>query len=167
MEQKSLAERERTIRWANPECFAVALEAMSGLDFLRAALEGKLPLPPSAKLLGFAFTEVEEGRVVGTFTPQESLYNPLGTVHGGLITTALDTVMGCAVHSRLSAGRAYTTLELKVNFLRPVTAHSGPLRSVGQVVHFGRSTALAEAKLVDDKERLYAHATSTCLLLNA
>ena len=100
-------------------------------------------------------------------TPGEQHYNPIGAVHGGIITTILDSVMGCAVHSTLPAGVGYTTLELKVNFVRAVTHRVGPLRCEGKVVHGGRQVATADATLTDLNGKLYAHATSTCMIFGA
>ena len=108
--------------------------------------------------------EVENGKAVFTGTPGEFHYNPLGTVHGGFGATLLDSAMGCAVHSTLDAGDAYTTLELKINFLRPLTHATGRVRGIGTIVHAGRTTALAEGRIEDATGKLYAFATSTCLI---
>ena len=138
---------------------------MPGAAFLRAIAEGKLPPPPIANLMGFDIVEVGEGEVVFSVEPREFHDNPIGMVHGGLAATLLDSAMGCAVHSLLPEGRAYTTLELKVNFIRALRGDTGVVRAIGKVVHLGGKVATAEGRLVDSAGKLYAHATTTCLLL--
>jgi uncharacterized protein (TIGR00369 family) len=138
----------------------------SGLAFLQAILRGEAPPAPIAELLGFRLSEVEAGRVAFEGRPAACHYNPIGTVHGGWAATLLDSAMGCAVHSVLEAGVAYTTLEFKVNLVRPITAATGPVRAEGTLVHRGRRTATSEARLVDAAGRLLAHATCTCLLFS-
>jgi uncharacterized protein (TIGR00369 family) len=159
--------RTRIVTWEDPLATAHAGVALSGIEFLRAVARGEIPPPPIALLLGFTLDEVEEGRVVFTAEPGEHHYNPIGVVHGGLAATMLDSAMGCAVHSRLPEGRAYTTLEIKVNFVRAIRRDSGRLRAEGQVVHMGGRVATAEGRLVDATGQLYAHATTTCMLFNA
>ncbi|HEV8649158.1 MAG TPA: PaaI family thioesterase [Actinomycetes bacterium] len=156
--------RSRTFSWSDPALTAVHLGRRSGLDLLRAMVSGELPAPPVMDLLGVERLEVDEGRAAVVMTPQEFHYNPLGTVHGGVLATLLDTAAGCAVHSTLPAGVGYTSLDLTTRFLRPVTVASGALRCEGTVLARGRTTALAEARLTDVKGRLVAHATSSCLL---
>jgi uncharacterized protein (TIGR00369 family) len=141
-----------------------AAAAMSGAAFLQAILRGEQPPAPIAELLGFRLCEVEVGRVAFEGRPAACHYNPIGTVHGGWAATLLDSAMGCAVHSVLEAGLGYTTLEIKVNLVRPITAETGPVRAEGTLVHRGRRTATSEARLVDGAGRLLAHATCTCLL---
>lgn len=158
--------RQRVIRWDDPKALAAASRGMSGRDFLQALADGRLPPPPIANLVGFTLTEIGEGRVVLALEPDESHYNPIGSVHGGVIATVLDTVMGCAVHSTLPTGRGYTTLEIKVNYARAVLAGAGPVRAVGRVIHAGRQTAVAEATLVDGRDRVLAHASTTCLIFD-
>jgi uncharacterized protein (TIGR00369 family) len=156
--------RTRTVTWEDPLAAARVGATLSGIDYLRAVAEGKLPPPPIALLLGFDIEEVADGRVVFTAETGEHQYNPIGVVHGGLAATLLDSAMGCAVHSRLPAGRGYTTLEIKVNYERAIKRESGPLRAVGTVVHMGGKTATAEARLLDREGRLCAHASTTCML---
>ena len=156
--------RTRTITWEDPLLSARAGLTLSGIDYLRAVAQGKLPAPPIALLLGFDIEEVEEGRVVFSAEPGEHHYNPIGVVHGGLAATLLDSAMGCAVHSLLPQGRGYTTLEIKVNYVRAITRESGRLRAIGTVVHMGGKTATAEARLLDGAGRLCAHGTTTCML---
>lgn len=156
--------RTRTITWEDPMPAAELGRTMSGLEHLCAIADGRLPLPPIAKLLGFRLAEAEAGRVVFAALPAEYHYNPIGVVHGGFAATLLDSAMGCAVHSTLPAGTGYTTLEVKVNYVRPLTRETGEVRCEGNVIHVGGRTATAEGRLVDASGRLYAHATTTCLL---
>jgi uncharacterized protein (TIGR00369 family) len=158
-------ERQRTYSWSDPAELAAAAGDRDGMQFLLDIGTGRLPLPPIMATLGVAGLEVEHGRIVFTLTPAEWHYNPIGSVHGGVIATLLDSATGCAVHSTLPAGTGYTSLDLAVKFLRPVSVRSGPLRCEGVLLHAGGRTALAEAKLTDRTGRLLAHATSTCLLL--
>jgi uncharacterized protein (TIGR00369 family) len=125
---------------------------------------GDLPRPPIMETLGIDAVEASEGKIVVTMTPQPFHYNPLGTVHGGVLATLLDTAAGCAVHSTLPVGSGYTSLDLTTKFLRPVTVDSGELRAEGTVLNRGRTTALAEAKLYDARGRLVAYASSSCLI---
>ena len=157
-------ERSRVVTWEDPVASWKAASGLGGIEVLRAIEGGELPPPPVARLLGFEVDQVSEGLVTFAFEPAEFHYNPLGTVHGGIVTTVLDSAMGCAVHSRLRAGLSYTTLELKVNFLKPVRVTTGRVRGEGKVVHLGGRVATAEAHLVDGEGALYAHGTSTCLI---
>ena len=159
--------RTRAVTWEDPLISARAGANLSGIEYLRAIAQGKLPPPPIALLLGFDIDEIEEGRVVFTAETGEHQYNPIGVVHGGLAATLLDSAMGCAVHSRLPRGRGYTTLEIKVNYVRAIKRESGPLRAIGTVVHMGGKTATAEGRLLDREGRLVAHATTTCMLFGA
>lgn len=156
--------RKRTVIWKDPTVDAQAAEQMSGLEFLGAIQKGELPLPPICELVGFKPAEVEEGRVVFECTPAECHYNPIGAVHGGLACTLLDSAMGCAVHTMLPAGVGYTTVELKVNFLRPITLETGRLLCEGTTIHVGGQIATAEARLLDTNGKLYGHATTTCMI---
>lgn len=137
---------------------------MAGLDFLREVQAGRLAAAPVGRTLDFALDEVEHGRAVFSLVPGEEHYNPIGSMHGGVFATLLDSAAGCAVQSTLPQGMAYTSLDLTVKFLRPVTVDTGRVRAVGTVVSGGRRTALAQAQLVDAADRLLAHATSSCLL---
>ena len=157
-------QRRRGYQWQDPAVSAGAAPAMTGLDFLRAIADGTLPAPPIARTLGFDVVAVEPGRVVFEFTPAEYHYNPIGSVHGGVSATMCDSACGCAVHSMLPAGASFTSQDLTVKFLRPVTASAGPLRCEGTVIHLGSRTALAQASLSDASGRRYAHATSSCLI---
>jgi uncharacterized protein (TIGR00369 family) len=158
--------RERSFAWSDPKLTSDAAMAMAGLDLLRAMRDGSVPPAPIAALVGFTIAEVEAGRIVMRLVPGEYHYNPLGTMHGGILATLLDSVMGCAVHSTLPKGRAYTSLEIKVNYVRAVTGGSGELSAEGIVVHSGRRSAVAEGKVVDARGRLCATASTTCLVFD-
>jgi uncharacterized protein (TIGR00369 family) len=157
--------RTRTYSWVPPEDILSRASGMSGLEALQLVAAGELPPPPIAETLGFGSIEVEEGRATFTVEPSEFHYNPIGVVHGGLALALLDSAMGCAVHSTLAAGIAYTTLEVKANFVRPLTSSTGPIRCTGTVVHGGRTVATAEGRIVDEAGKLYAHGTSTLLIV--
>jgi uncharacterized protein (TIGR00369 family) len=166
MNMTDSAARRRVVAWSDPNATARAGREMAGLDFLRALRDGALPPPPAIVLLGIELVAAEPGRVVMRLGPGEHLYNPLGSVHGGMIATLLDSVMGCAVHSTLPRGRFFTTLEIKVNYIRSVTATDGVVSAEGQVVQAGRRVAVAEARLTGADGRLYATASTTCLVFD-
>ncbi|MFJ7206093.1 PaaI family thioesterase [Streptomyces sp. NPDC098789] len=156
--------RTRTYSWDDPAVPARAAGAMAGLEFLREVQAGRLAGAPLGQTLDFALDEVEHGRAVFSLLPGEEHYNPIGSMHGGVFATLLDSAAGCAVQSTLPRGMAYTSLDLTVKFLRPVTVETGRVRAVGTVINAGRRTALAQAQLFDAKDRLLAHATSSCML---
>lgn len=160
------AVRTRTFGWSDPAEDVALLGRRGGLELLRAIAAGELPPPPVMHLIGVAGLRVEEGSVAVELDPQEFHYNALGSVHGGVLSTVLDTAAACSVHSTLPAGVGYTSLDLSVKFLRPVTLASGRLTCTGSVLQRGRRTALAEARLTDPAGRLLAHATSTCMLFD-
>ncbi len=153
-------ERTRTFASENPAAGTKVAGEMSGLEYLRAIARGELP----AALMEFGFREIEESRVVFECVPGEYHYNPIGTVHGGLACTLVDPAMGCAVHTMLPAGVGYTTLEIKTNLLRPIAVETGRLLCKEKTIHVGRSIATAEARLMDEAGKLYAHATTTCMV---
>jgi uncharacterized protein (TIGR00369 family) len=157
--------RSLSVSWQDPEALAQAGRSMSGIDFLRAIRDGRLPAPPIAELLGFKLIEVEPGHAVFECVPAEQHYNPIGVVHGGLAMTLLDSAMGCSVQSHMPAGGGYTTLEAKTNLVRAVTAQTGALRAIGKILNLGSRVATAEGRLFDAAGKLYAHATTTCLVL--
>src|SRR5256885_8540194 len=134
------SERTLTIRWKDPRVFAEAGQGLSGLELLQKVVAGELPRPPIADLMNFDLVEVSEGFAVFTVEPAEYHYNPIGVVHGGLAATLLDSAMGCAVHSTLPAGAGYTTLEIKVNFVRPLTAETGRRRCEARGIYVGGGT---------------------------
>jgi len=140
------------------------LRGSTGLEFLQGIGDGRLPPPPIAELMGFVPVEVEHGRIVFQGTPGMQHYNPSGSVHGGYAATLLDSAVGCAVHSTLPAGMGFTTLELKINYVRAMTDKTGPVRAEGKVITAGRQVAIAEGRIVDANGKLYAHATTTCLI---
>src|SRR5829696_5895827 len=159
--------RTRTVTWEDPRALAEAGRNLSGLEYLQRIVEGSLPRPPISALMNFGLAELGEGRAVFTVEPAEYHYNPIGVVHGGLAATLLDSAMGCAVHSTLPAGAGYTTLEVKVNYIRALTAGTGEVRCEARVIHVGGRTATAEGKVLDAAGKLYAHATTTCIIFRS
>jgi uncharacterized protein (TIGR00369 family) len=157
-------ERSRAYDWGDPAISAAAARELPGADFLTALLNGSMPAAPVARTLDFAPVSVQPGTVVFEFTPAEFHYNPMGTVHGGVLSTLCDSACGCAVQSMLPAGTYYTSLDLSVKFLRPVTAGTGRMTCAGTVTHLGGRSALAEARLTNADGKLYAHATSSCMI---
>ncbi len=162
---RAAPDRYRVVTWQDPAALRRAAHELTGLELLHRIAGHQLPPPPVADLVGFAPTFVSPGLVVFGYEPREEHYNALGTVHGGIVTTILDTAMSCAVHSELDTGVAYATVELKTSFVRPVTLAAGPLRAEGRVVHHGSRIATAEAKLVDGVGTLYATSSSTSMIL--
>lgn len=142
-------------------------QRMSGLEFVQGLASGALPLNTIARTLGYDVAEAEKGRVVVTLVPTDAHLNPAGTVHGGLTATLLDSCMGLAVQSTLDAGASQTTLEFKISLVRPITPDTGPIRAEGQVLNCGRRVGTAEGRVIDDKGRLLAHGTTTCLIVPA
>jgi len=138
----------------------------SGMEIFEAIFAGELPTPPIGDTLDFVPIHIEEGAATFQGRPQRRHYNPLGTVHGGWYATLLDSALGCAVHSTLPAGKGYTTLELKVNMVRPLNDQVPLVRAEGKVIHVGRQVATAEGRLVGPDGKLYAHATTTCLIFD-
>ena len=161
----AMADRRLTISWRDPTELAARARESSGVDFLRAIVAGELPKAPIQELLGFSLDEAEEGRVVFSLEPGEQHYNPIGSVHGGVAATLLDSAMGAAVHSTLPQGSAYVTLEVKFNLVRPITADTGRVVAEGKVIHAGRSVATVEGSVRSAADgKLLAHGTSTCLI---
>ena len=157
----------RIVTWTRPgQADLSKLAELDGLGQLLAMVTGDAPRPPIMDTLDFSDLRPERGRVVVEMRAQEFHYNPLGGVHGGVISTLLDTAAGCSVHSTLAVGEAYTSLDLSVKFLRPVTTESGVLLCEGVVLQRGRRTALAEAQLFDERGKLLAHATSSCMIFS-
>ncbi len=160
------ATRSRTITWQDPLASLQAAAGLSGLEYLQALVAGELPPPPIAVLMGFSVSEVDEGRAVFEAHPGEYLYNPIGTVHGGFAATMLDSALGCSVHTTLPAGVGYTTQDLQVRYARGITADTGTVRCEATVLHRGRRSAIAEARLTAvDTGALLAHGTTTCAIL--
>jgi uncharacterized protein (TIGR00369 family) len=159
--------RSRTITWDDPLRGLGAVRTLPGLECLRRVIAGEFPAPPMARLMNIRLVEVDRGRAVFESVPAEYHYNPLGMVHGGMVATLLDSAMGCCVHTCLEAGDRYTTLDIKVSYLKAITMETGVVRGISTIVHIGRTTALAEARVVDASDVVYAHATSTCLIKRA
>jgi uncharacterized protein (TIGR00369 family) len=157
-------ERTRTVSWEDPRALAEAAHGLSGLEFLKKIVAGELPPPPIGVLMNFRIAELSEGHAVFLVEPAEYHYNPIGVVHGGVAATLLDSAMGCAVHSTLPAGATYTTLEIKVNYLRPMSAKTGEVRCEADIIHVGGRTAVAEGRIVDKEGKVYAYATTTCII---
>ena len=160
------ASRERTYTWEDPMLSAECARTMSGIDYLKGFLDGRFPMAPIAKTLDFTIADADEGRAVFTCTPSEFHYNPIGVVHGGLISTLLDSALGCAIQSMLPAGTMYTTIELHVNMVRPLTHDTGEIRCEANVVHISRRMGTAEAKVIDLNGKLYGHGTTTCMIFS-
>jgi uncharacterized protein (TIGR00369 family) len=158
--------RTRTFTWQDPSSMAAVAMRQSGIEYLGAIAEGALPPPPIARMLGLELVEVERGRAVFSLEPAEWMYNPIGSVHGGIAATILDSCMGCAVHTTLEAGVGYTTADLQVRYIRAMSDATGRVLAEGRVVHAGRRTATAEGRLfVESDETLIAHASTGCVIL--
>jgi len=155
---------EASARWANIGPLE-QLKQLGGLAFLQNVVAGTYPSPPISATLGFRFAEVEAGRAVVAMTPHSGHYNLIQTVHGGVHATLLDTVMACSILSTLPPGQGFTTLEIKVNYVRAVTDQTGEMRAEGRVINVGRTIATSEGRLTDAAGKLLAHGTTTCLIL--
>jgi len=159
---KKDAHRTRTVTWEDPMALAEKGRHSSGLDLLRSIKRGDHPPPPIARLLGYRISDIEKGRAVFEIEPAEYHYNPMGTVHGCVIGTILDTAMTAAIMAALPEGSGCTTVEFKVNFIRPVTVNTGKLTSEAGTIHVGRKIATAQGRLTDNNGKLVAHAVTTC-----
>ena len=157
--------RHREVSWEDPLVSAAQALDLSGLDFLRGIIVGRIPPPPIAVLFGMSILAAEPGQVTFGLDVGEHLYNPIGSVHGGVFCTLLDSAMGCAVHSSLDRGEAYTTLELKVNIVKALTVKTPSVVATGQVISAGRRVVTASGQITGPDGTLYAHATTTCLVL--
>jgi len=142
------------------------LKTTNGLDLLQGMIGGRFPAPPIAETLDFGMVEVAAGRCVFTGLPSKKHYNPSGTVHGGFAATLLDSAMGCAVHTLVPTGKGFTTLEIKVNYVRPMFESTGEVRCEAAIINMGKTVATAEGKILDSKGRLIAHGTTTCLIFD-
>jgi uncharacterized protein (TIGR00369 family) len=160
-----MSDRSRTYTWDDPKQTAVGAADRTGLDFVRAMIDGELPPPPIAQTMDFTLAEADKGRVAVTSRVHEWQYNPIGTVHGGVYATLLDSAAGLALQTTLPPGTKWTTLDLTVKFLRGMSADSGTVRTIGSITHQGRRTALAEARMYDEQDRLLATATSSLMIL--
>jgi uncharacterized protein (TIGR00369 family) len=159
--------RTRVVSWEDPTRTVQTGKTISGRAYLEALQSGELPPPPIVALIGMKMTELSEGRVVFAMEPAEYHYNTLGTVHGGVMATLLDTVLGCAIQSMLPTETSYTTIELKVNYLRPITTKTGTVYCEGKIIHVGGRIATAEGRLTDTAGKLYAHGTTTCMIFRS
>ena len=159
------AVRYRTIAWTDPARSRFRGRQLTGFERLTAMQRGELSPPPAVALLGIRLDEVEPGRTLFSMLSEEMHENPMGTMHGGIVATLVDTAMGCALSSQLPADAGFTTLELKTNFVRAITQGTGRVYAEGVVVHSGGRVATTEARVHDAAGTLYAHATSTCLIL--
>jgi uncharacterized protein (TIGR00369 family) len=165
MKDVETSARTRTITWDDPMEALTRGADLSGLEFIRAIFEGRLPAPPITATMGFTGGTAEEGKVTFVGEAGEHLFNPIGVVHGGFAMTILDSAMGCAVHTTMAVGEAYTTLEVKVNLVRPITLETGPVLCEGTVIHRGGKVATAEGRLIAERTgKLLAHGTTTCLV---
>jgi uncharacterized protein (TIGR00369 family) len=159
------SDRRRVVTWEDPAATAAQAAGQDGIDFMQAIASGQIPPPPIARLLGMTVEKVAVGQITFGLETGEHLYNPIGSVHGGVFCTVLDSAMGCAVHSTLRAGQGYTTLELKVNLVKRLTVDVPTVTATGRVLTSGRRVATAEGQLTGPDGTLYAHATTTCLIL--
>lgn len=159
-------QRSRTVTWHEPGPSTAKGLTMSGVDYLRAMAAGELPQPPIGGLMRFELVSADSGRVVFSCEPDESVYNPIGAVHGGLVCTLLDSVTGCAIHSTLPAGKGYTSVEIKISYLKAVRLSSGVLTATGTVVKAGSRVGFAEGVVTDASGAVVATATSTLLIFD-
>ena len=160
-------ERTRVVEWTDPLVGAEQAKTLGGLEYLNAMIAGRIPPPPIAVLMNLELVSASRGTAVFTCVPDESVYNPIGAVHGGFMCTALDSALGCAVHSTLRAGQGYTSLEIKVNYLRALNANSGTLTVTGTVTKPGSRIAFAEGVVTDSEGRTVATASSTLMIFEA
>lgn len=157
-------EQSRLVTWRDPIATTSAVASMSGLAYWRGVIDGHFPPPPIGEIIQMRVVDVENGSITFSCTPDASMYNPLGTVHGGAVCTLLDTVTGSAMHTTLPEGVGFTSVEIKVNYLKAVTAASGPLTAVGSVVKAGSRIGFTEGEVTDASGNLVATATSTLLI---
>lgn len=156
--------RRKTVTWQNPLALAGLIRTLSGLEFLQAMVEGRIPGPPIAAHLNMRLASVADGEAVFAAEPDESLYNPIGMVHGGVAATMLDSAIGCAVHTTLPAGATYSSIELKVSYLKAIHPSAGEIRARGSVLKVGSRVGFAEAELRDGSGTLLATASGSCLI---
>lgn len=161
------SDRIRTVTWEDPKVSARDAASISGLDYLEAIKQGKIKPPPVAMLLGYRLVKVDIGLTVFELEPAEYHYNPFASVHGGIASTLLDSAMASAVLSTLPIGLGCSTLEMKVNFVRPISSRTGLLRCEGKTIHVGNRIATAEGRLMDRQNKLYAHGVTTCVIFKA
>lgn len=160
------AKRSKVVEWHDPAPTTARGLAMAGIDYLNAMIDGELPPPPISGLMEFALVSADVGRVVFTCRPDESAYNPIGAIHGGLVCTLLDSVAGCALHSTLPVGKGYTSVEIKVSYLKAVRPTSGLLTATGTVVKVGSRVGFTEGVVTDAGGAVVATASSTLLVFD-
>ena len=158
-------EQQRLVTWTSPDAYMEQMRQLSGMEYIEAVRAGRIPLSPMLQLLDIHGREWHEGYALFTVLPQEFHYNPMGMAHGGLACALLDTAMAVSVLTTLPAGVGYVTLEIKVNFTKPITAQAGELRAEGRAIHVGSRTATAEGRIYDATGVLYGHGTTTLLLM--
>ena len=158
--------RTRVINWQDPSLGVQIAQTTSGLEYLQGIASGQYPAPPITDLMNIELMTVDKGQVIFGVEPAEFHYNPMGAVHGGLAATLVDSAMTCAILSTAPRGIYYTTIELHINYIRPITLDTGYLKSIGQTIHVGRRVATAEARVIDKDNKLYAHATTTCMAIH-
>ncbi len=158
-------DRKLNVEWTDPALAMQAGRGLTGLEIMQAIGAGRIAPPPAAQVLGVTLLRVANGHIEMGLEPAEWMYNTIGSLHGGMVTTLMDSAMGSAVTSTLDADTMHATLDLHVNFVRPASVRTGPLRAIGRVLHRGSRTSTAEGQLVDAAGNLYAHATTTCLLM--
>lgn len=159
-----LKERLRSYTWGDSKVTAEAAKTLNGFDFFKQIIDGELPMPPCFTTVAGIPISVEKGHVVFELKAEEYQYNTMGAVNGGIISAVLDFATGCSLHSALEAGELYTSLDVKVNFLRKITIDSPVLRTKTKIIHKGRTTAYVESELVDKDGKVYAHGVSSCLI---
>lgn len=162
-----MSEQQRVVTWQSPSLYTQHMREMSGIDYINAVRSGELPVSPMLKLLDIHGREWHEGYALFTVLPQEFHYNPMGMAHGGLACALLDTAMAVSVVTMLPKGVGYVTLEIKVNFVKPMTSEHGEMRAEGRALHVGSRTATAEGRISDVNGTLYAHGTTTLLLMRS
>lgn len=165
MSDSNTKQRSRLVTWQDPIEMAKKMQSLTGVESLKMMIANKTT-PPISELLNFQLIDAQEGKALFSLQPEEYHYNPVGVVHGGLAASVLDSAMACAIHSLLPPETFCTTLELKVNYLRPITLKVGKLRCEAEVLHFGGRTAVAQGKVLDSNNKLYAHSTSTFMILS-
>lgn len=160
-------DRSRLVTWRNPALATQAGRALSGLDYLLGVKNGVIPVSPFGRLLDYQIAEVRPGHAVLELEPQEFHCNPAGIVHGGALSTLLDSAMGCAVQAKLAAGVGYATLEIKVNFTRPLKGRTPRVHCAANTLYAGSRIVTAEGKVLDEQQTLYAHGTATFMIFQA
>lgn len=160
-------DRQRLVTWEDPAISAEAARHASGLDFLQRIVTGEIPPPPIARLIGMDLVSVAHGTATFSLKPAEFHYNPIGSVHGGIISTILDSAMACAIQAALPQGSIYTTIQLNINLVRALTTASPEVFCTGEIVHVGRRLATAEGRVYDANNKLYAHGSTSCVVLSS